>query len=101
MNSVIETTTDSSAERLRSFVARIERLEEEKSAIAGDIKDCYAELRGMGFDGKIVRQVIKLRKMETADREEYEELLDLYKAAVGLLVGTPLGDAAMPRRPAA
>lgn len=73
------------AERLRSFVERIERLEEEKAALTADIREVYAEAKGNGFDTKIMRQIIRLRKMETADRQEQEALLDLYKRAVGLV----------------
>jgi len=73
------------ADRLKSFVERIERLEEEKAGIAGDIKDVYAEAKGTGFDVKILRQIIRLRKMEQDDRREQEELLDLYKQALGML----------------
>ncbi len=72
------------ADRLKSFIERIERLEEEKAALANDIKEVYAEAKGTGFDTKVMRQVIKLRKMENADREEQEHLLDLYKRAIGL-----------------
>jgi uncharacterized protein (UPF0335 family) len=73
------------ADRLKSFVERIERLEEEKAGISGDIKDVYAEAKGTGFDIKIIRQIIRLRKMERDDRREQEELLDLYKQALGML----------------
>ena len=73
------------ADRLKSFIERIERLEEEKAGIAGDIKDVYAEAKGTGFDIKIIRQIIRLRKMEQDDRREQEELLDLYKQALGML----------------
>ncbi|MDR6291733.1 MULTISPECIES: DUF2312 domain-containing protein [Inquilinus] len=73
------------ADRLKSFIERIERLEEEKAGIAGDIKDVYAEAKGTGFDNKIIRQIIRLRKMEQDDRREQEELLDLYKQALGML----------------
>jgi len=79
-------TGDSSAARLKSFIERIERLEEEKAGIAADIKDVYAEAKGTGFDVKVMRQIVRLRKMESADRKEQEELLDLYKAALGMLV---------------
>ncbi|HTJ63640.1 MAG TPA: DUF2312 domain-containing protein [Alphaproteobacteria bacterium] len=79
-------TSDSSAARLKSFIERIERLEEEKAGIAADIKDVYAEAKGTGFDVKVMRQLIRLRKMESADRQELEELLDLYKRALGMLV---------------
>lgn len=72
------------AEQLRSFVERIERLEEEKKGIADDIKDIYAEAKGTGFDVKTMRSIIRLRKMEKDDRQEQEALLDLYKAALGM-----------------
>ncbi len=75
-----------SGAQLRSYIERVERLEEEKAGIANDIKEVYAEAKGNGFDVKIMRQVIRLRKLEPHDREEMEELLDLYKAAIGMLV---------------
>jgi len=71
-------------ERLRSFVERIERLEEEKAALAADIREVYAEAKGDGFDSKVMRQVIRLRRMDTSERAEQDELLDLYKHALGL-----------------
>lgn len=71
-------------ERLRAFIERIERLEEEKAALSADIREVYAEAKGTGFDTKIMREIIKLRKMEQADRREQEELLDLYKKAIGM-----------------
>lgn len=71
-------------DQLRSFVERIERLEEEKKALADDIREVYGEAKAMGFDVKILRQVVKLRKMETNERQEQEELLDLYLHAIGL-----------------
>lgn len=72
------------ADRLRSFIERIERLEEEKAALAGDIREVYAEAKGTGFDTKIMRQIVKLRKMDEAARQEQDELLELYKRAIGL-----------------
>ena len=72
-------------EQLRSFIERIERLEEEKSALSGDIKEVYAEAKGSGFEPKIMRQIIKLRRMDKADVDEEESLLDLYKRALGML----------------
>ncbi len=72
------------ADRLRSFIERIERLEEEKKGIQDDIKDIYAEAKGTGFDTKIMRQIIRIRKMEANDRQEMEALLDLYKSALGI-----------------
>ena len=71
-------------ERLKSFIERIERLEEEKAALGGDIKEVYSEAKGVGFDTKIMRQLVRLRRMDSADRREQEELLDLYKRAIGL-----------------
>lgn len=73
-----------SGKRLRGYLDRIERLEEEKKGIADDIKDIYAEAKGVGFDAKILRKVYMLRKMNTDKRREEEELLELYKAAVGI-----------------
>lgn len=71
-------------DQLRSFIERIERLEEEKKGIADDIRDIYAEAKGTGFDTKIMRQIIRLRKLDKSDRAEQEELLELYKAALGM-----------------
>ena len=72
------------AERLRSFIERIERLEEEKAALAGDIREVYAEAKATGFDVRTIRQVVRLRKLDRDARHEQEHLLDLYKRAVGL-----------------
>ena len=72
------------ADRLKSFIERIERLEEERTALGADIREIYAEAKGTGFDTKIMRQVIKLRKMDNADRQEQEHLLELYKRALGI-----------------
>ncbi len=69
-------------DRLRSLIERIERLEEEKKSISGDIRDIFAEAKSAGFDVKIMRAVIKLRKMNSADREEQEFLLDTYRKAL-------------------
>lgn len=70
--------------RLTSFLERIERLEEEKSALAEDIRDVYAEAKAAGFENKIMRRIIKLRKMEVEKRREEDELLELYMAAIGM-----------------
>jgi len=72
-------------DRLRSFIERIERLEEEKAALSEDIKEVYSEAKGTGFDVKIMRQIIRLRKMEDGDRSEMEEVLDVYKRALGMV----------------
>ena len=73
-----------SADRLRSLIERIERLEEEKAEIAGDIRDVFAEAKSAGFDPKIMRIVIKLRKRGAAKRDEEEFLIDTYKKALDL-----------------
>jgi uncharacterized protein (UPF0335 family) len=72
------------ADRLRSIIERIERLEEERRTLGGDIKDIYAEAKSAGFDVKVVRQVIALRRKEPAEVEEQETLLDLYRRALGM-----------------
>jgi len=72
-------------EQLRSIVERIERLEEEKQALADDIKEVYAEAKGNGFDTKTLRQVVRLRKQDMAERQEREALLDLYMHALGMV----------------
>lgn len=70
------------SERLKSFVERIERLEEEKQALAGDVREVYSEAKGAGFDIKVLRAIIRLRKMDQSDRTEMEELIDVYKRAL-------------------
>jgi uncharacterized protein (UPF0335 family) len=72
------------ADRLRSLVDRIERLEEEKKALASDIKDIYAEAKSAGFDVKVLRQLIRVRKQEAAEVEEQETMLDVYRRALGM-----------------
>lgn len=71
-------------DRLRSLIERIERLEEEKKALSGDIRDIFAEAKSAGFDVKIMREILKLRKMNAADRDEQEYLLDTYRKALDL-----------------
>ena len=71
-------------DQLRSYIERIERLEEEKAALAADIKDVFDEAKGNGFDVKIMRQILRLRKMEEDDRDELETLLEVYKRALGM-----------------
>ena len=73
------------AGQLRALIERIERLEEEKKTIADDIKDVYAEAKGNGFDTKAIRSIVRLRKIDQAEREEAETILDLYKAALGMV----------------
>jgi len=72
------------ADELRLLIERIERLEEEKKAIADDVRDVYGEAKARGYDAKIMRQIVRLRKMETHDRQEMEAILDTYKAALGI-----------------
>jgi len=74
---------DVSAQRLKSFIQRIERLEEEKAALGADVREVYSEAKSTGFDPKIMRQLIRLRKMDASDREEQESLLQVYLDAVG------------------
>ena len=83
------------AAHLQAFIERIERLEESKREIAGDIKEVYAEAKGTGYDTKTMRAIIKLRGMSADERAEQEAILDTYKAALGMLDGTPLGEAAI------
>ncbi|HEX9701474.1 MAG TPA: DUF2312 domain-containing protein [Rhodospirillales bacterium] len=72
------------ADRLKSFVERIERLEEEKQALTADIREVYSEAKGAGFDVKILRQIIRLRKMDADDRSAMEAVLDVYKRALDM-----------------
>ena len=72
------------ADRLRSLIERIERLEEERKALGNDIKDIYAEAKSAGFDVKVIRQIIRIRKQEPAEVEEQESLLDVYRRALGM-----------------
>jgi len=81
---ITETSQTVAAGQLRAFIERIERLEEEKKAIADDIKEVYAEMKGTGFDTKAVRAIIRLRKQDQAERQEAEAILDLYMAALGM-----------------
>ncbi|QGM96479.1 DUF2312 domain-containing protein [Methylocystis parvus] len=69
---------------LRAFIERIEKLEEEKRAIADDIKDVYGEAKGTGFDPKIIRKIVSLRRQDKHKREEEEEILELYLSAIGM-----------------
>jgi len=82
-------------DRLRGLVERIERLDEERAALAGDIKDIYAEAKSAGFDVKVLRRLVALRRLDAAEVEEQEALLDVYRRALGMLAETPLGEAAI------
>ena len=81
--SSIEVLNTTAQGKLKSIVERIERLEEDKVAVANDLKEVYAEAKGEGFDTKIIRKVIRLRKQDTAKRQEEEALIDLYISAIG------------------
>ena len=72
-------------DQLRALIERIERLEEEKKAISEDIKEVYGEAKGTGFDGKIIRQIVRIRKIEVSERMEQEALLDTYMHALGMV----------------
>lgn len=72
------------AGQLKALIERIERLEEEKGALAADIREVYSEAKGHGFDTKIMRQVVRLRRLESGERQEQEAVLDLYLAALGM-----------------
>lgn len=77
-----EATTGVAAEELKQFVERVERLEEEKKAIGDDIKEVFAEMKGRGFDTKVVRHILKIRKQDHSERMEMEAILELYLSAL-------------------
>ena len=86
-------SSDSVAQdQLRAFIERIERMEEEKKAIADDIKEIYAEAKGNGFDTKVLRQIVRIRKQDASERMEQEALLELYMAALGMAAAPPDSD---------
>lgn len=85
------------ADQLASYIERIERLEEEKANLMADIKEVKGEAKALGFDIKTINAILKLRKLTEQEREEQEALLDIYKAALGMLFDTPLGEAARRR----
>ena len=82
-SSSIDTLNSTAQGKLRSLVERIERLELDKATVSGDLKEVYAEAKGEGFDVKIIRKVIRLRKQDVAKRQEEEALIDLYISAIG------------------
>jgi uncharacterized protein (UPF0335 family) len=73
-----------SAERLHSFIKRIEKLEEDKAALGEDLREVYSEAKGTGFDTPTIRKIVRLRKMDLEKRREADELLELYKSAIGM-----------------
>jgi uncharacterized protein (UPF0335 family) len=82
---ITDTSQTVAAGQLRAFIERIERLEEEKKTISDDIKEVFAEANGTGFDTKAMRSIIRLRKKDQAERQEEDTILDLYKAALGMV----------------
>lgn len=84
-------------DQLKSIVERVERLEEEKAAIADDIRDVYKEAKGNGFDVKALRAIVRLRKQDAEKRREHEAILETYMHALGMLADLPLGQAAIGR----
>jgi uncharacterized protein (UPF0335 family) len=82
-------------EQLRSLIERIERLEEEKAALAADIKEVFAEAKANGFDTKAMRKIIRRRKVDATQQEEEDAIIALYMSALGMLADTPLGEAAI------
>lgn len=94
-NQTMSDSTVTADQQLRLFIERIERLEEERKGVADDIRDTYNEAKSQGYDAKIMRQIVRLRKMEPHDRAEMEAVLETYKIALGMLAGTPLGDYAL------
>lgn len=84
MTSEIGHNSGISSERLRSFVKRIEKLEEDRAAVGEDLKEVYAEAKGVGYDTPTIRSIIRMRKVELEKRREKEELIELYKSALGM-----------------
>ena len=84
-------------DQLKSIIERVERLTEEKDAIASDVRDVYSEAKGNGYDVKAIRTIIKMRKQDAADRAEQEAILETYLHALGMLSDLPLGQAAIER----
>lgn len=80
------------ADRLRSFIERVERLEEEKKALAADIREVFSKAKGSGFDVTVMREIVRLRKMDTSDRRERDEILALYMGALDMESPLPLFD---------
>ena len=84
MTETLPQTDSVAADQLKDLIERIERLEEEKAGIAGDIKDVYAEAKSNGFDTKALRRIVSIRKQDHAERQEQEAILDLYMQALGM-----------------
>ena len=84
-NDVTDTSQTVAGGQLKAFLERIERLEEEKQTIADDIKELYSEIKGTGFDTKVVRKIVRMRRMDQAQREEEQAITELYLAALGMV----------------
>lgn len=82
---ITDTSQTVSAKQLRSIIERVERIHAERDDLGADLKDVYAEAKGTGFDTKAIKTIVRLRKMDPAERQEEESILDLYKAALGML----------------
>lgn len=93
----MSTIGDNAKGQLKSFVERVERLEEEKATIASDIRDVYGEAKSAGFDVKALRAIVRLRKQDADERREHEAILETYMHALGMLADLPLGQAAIER----
>jgi uncharacterized protein (UPF0335 family) len=96
-NSRAGASTRFAKDQLKAYVERIERLEDDKQVTSTDIKELYAEIKGNGYDVKAIRTIIRLRRQDADERAEQEAIVETYMAALGMLVGTPLGDAAIAR----
>ena len=83
----MSTLEGSARQQLRVFIERIERLEEEKAALTADIREVYLEAKGTGFDPKVLRQVVRMRKQDVSEREEQEAVLEVYLHALGMIDG--------------
>lgn len=83
--------------QLKSIIERVERLAEQRQEITDDINAVFAEAKGNGYDVKALKIILRERKMDAAKREELESIVDIYKQALGMLIGTPLGDSAVER----
>ncbi len=94
---MVDSSGGVAADELRAFIERVERLEEEKAGIAGDIKEVFAEAKGCGFDTKAIRTIVRMRRQDQAERQEQAAILELYMQALGMLADTPLGRAAASR----
>ena len=94
------TLQDDTQKRLRYFIERVENLQEEQRGLGADVKDLLTTAKGEGFDVKVIRKILALRRKSKTEREEEEAILETYMHALGMLDGTPLGDWAKEKQPA-